>query len=109
MLYLSVSPFPPRMPVTSGPRPAAAVPPEPAKRLTGCARAAAAGPRAAVPSGGLGRTRARRGRPAARLGNRRLNHTRSEEAGTYRRKGRSGGSQGSRAARTGDRRWRDAR
>ena len=109
MLYLSVLLFRARMPVSSGPHPAATVPPETARRLAGCARTAATGPGTAVPADGRGRARARRGRPAARLGNRRLNDTRSKEAGTYRRKGRARGSQGSGAARTGDRRPRDAR
>jgi len=89
-----------RIPVASGPRPAAAWP-EAARRLTHRARMAAA-PRAAGPGCAQGRSRARRGRGAACLGNR-LNDTRSEEAGTYRRKGQAGG----RALGTGDRRTRN--
>jgi hypothetical protein len=105
MLYLSVLLPAVRMPLTSGPRPAATEPPEPARRRADRARSTAADPRAAFPAGLPGRPSACRGRTAARLGNRRLHDTRSEEGGTYRRKGRAGG----RAARTSGCRPREAR
>jgi len=59
--------------------------------------------RAAGPACARGRPRGRRSRAAACLGNR-LNDTRGEEAGTYRRKGQADG----RALGTGDRRPRNA-
>jgi hypothetical protein len=89
MLYLSVFLALSRMPATSAP--------EPARRRADSARATAKGFRTAVPAGGPGPSRARRGRPAARLGNG-LHDTRSEEGWTYRRKGRTRGW----TSRTGD-------
>jgi len=109
MLYLSVSLPAAPVPVTSRPRPGAAAPPGPERRRADGARSAAADPGAACPADGADRPGTRGSRPAARPGNRRIHDTRSEEGGTYRRKGQADGRAGGWANRAGERRPRDAR